>query len=61
MAWFILLVAGLLEITWAVALKYAGGFSKFWPSVFVLVCGYLSFWLLSIAVKTIPLGSGYAI
>lgn len=61
MAWLALIAAGFLEITWAVALKYAGGFTKFWPSAFVIVCGYLSFWLLGVAIRTIPLGTGYAI
>lgn len=61
MAWVILFLAGLLEITWAVGLKYAKGFEKFWPSVFVVSIGLLSVWLLSIAVKSIPLGTAYAV
>lgn len=61
MAWIILFVAGLLEIVWAVALKYAKGFEKFWPSAIVVSIGLVSVWLLSIAVKSIPLGTGYAV
>lgn len=61
MAWVYLLIAGILEIIWAVLLKYAKGFSKFWPSFFVLSIGLASVWLLSIAVKSIPLGTAYAV
>lgn len=61
MAWLILLIAGLLEIGWAVGLKYANGFTKFWPSAFVIVAGIASVWLLGLAMKSIPLGTAYAV
>lgn len=61
MAWLFLLVAGALEITWAVLLKYSNGFSKFWPSTLVIAVGCMSLWLLSLAMKSIPLGTAYAI
>lgn len=61
MAWLYLLLAGCLEIIWAVTLRYAKGFSVFWPTVIVIFVGLLSVWNLSLAVKTIPLGTAYAI
>jgi quaternary ammonium compound-resistance protein SugE len=61
MSWFILIVAGLFEICWAVGLKYSNGFTKFWPSVFTLVSMILSMVLLSFSIKEIPLGTAYAI
>lgn len=61
MAWTYLIIAGLLEIGWAVGLKYTEGFSKLWPSVATLVTMIASFALLSVALKTIPVGTGYAV
>lgn len=61
MSWFILIVAGVFEICWAVGLKYSNGFTKFWPSVFTVVSMILSMVLLSFAIKEIPLGTAYAI
>ncbi|CAH9014917.1 quaternary ammonium compound efflux SMR transporter SugE [Candidatus Nitrosacidococcus sp. I8] len=61
MAWIVLIVAGLFEICWAVSLKYAEGFSKFWPSVFNISVMSVSIYLLSQALKTIPIGTGYAV
>ena len=61
MNWLILFFAGLLETVWAVSLKYTEGFSRFWPSVITLVAMAGSFWLLSLAMKTLPLGTAYAI
>lgn len=61
MSWFILIVAGVFEICWAVGLKYSNGFTKFWPSVFTIVSMILSMVLLSFAIKEIPLGTAYAI
>lgn len=61
MAWFILFIAGLFEIAWAIGLEYAAGFSKLWPSVFTMVCMLISFSLLSYALKTLPVGTGYAV
>jgi len=61
MNWIILFLAGIAEISWAIALKYAEGFTKLWPSVLVLTIGTVSLWLLSVAAKTIPLGTAYAV
>ena len=61
MSWIYLLVAGILEIVWAVALKYTHGFTRLWPSILVssAICGSMFF--LALAVRTIPIGTGYAI
>lgn len=61
MAWIILFVAGLTEIGWAVGLKYTEGFTKLWPSVGTLVSMVISILLLGLALKTLPLGTAYAI
>jgi quaternary ammonium compound-resistance protein SugE len=61
MNWVILFVAGLLEIAWAVGLKYSEGFTKLYPSLFTISTMILSMYLLSVAVKTIPLGTSYVI
>ncbi len=61
MAWTALIVAGLLEIGWAIGLKYTQGFTRLWPSVATGVAMVLSFGLLSYALRTIPVGTGYAV
>ncbi len=61
MAWTILFIAGLLEIGWAIGLKYTEGFTKLVPSVLTLVSMTASVILLGIALKTIPVGTGYAV
>ena len=61
MAWIYLVIAGLLEIGWAIGLKYTEGFSRLWPSVATLGAMTASFGLLSAALKTIPVGTGYAV
>jgi quaternary ammonium compound-resistance protein SugE len=61
MAWTLLIIAGLLEIGWAVGLKYTHGFSRLWPSVMTIGAMIGSFSLLSQALKTIPVGTGYAV
>lgn len=61
MAWVILFVAGLLEIGWAVGLKYTEGFTRLWPTVGTAVALVASMSLLGIAVRTLPLGSAYAV
>jgi len=61
MAWVYLLIAGLMETAWAVGLKYTAGFTKLWPSLWTLVGMAISFYLLSLALKTIPVGTGYAV
>ena len=60
-AWGLLGVAGLLEIVWARGLKYSDGFTRPVPSVIVVVGAAASFWLLSLAMKELPLGTAYAI
>jgi quaternary ammonium compound-resistance protein SugE len=60
MAWVYLIIAGLLEIGWAVGLKMSQGFSRLWPSVLTIVLMILSFVLLGRAVRTIPIGTAYA-
>jgi quaternary ammonium compound-resistance protein SugE len=59
--WFSLAIAGVFEIAWAIGLKFTDGFSKFWPSAFTLVAMAISLYFLAQAIKTIPLGTGYAI
>jgi quaternary ammonium compound-resistance protein SugE len=61
MAWVYLLVAGILEIFWAVSLKYSDGFSKLGPSLVTLGGMIGSFYFLAQALKTIPVGTGYAV
>lgn len=61
MSWLILFFAGLLETVWAVGLKYTEAFTRLWPSVFTLAAMFASVWLLAIAMKSIPLGTAYAV
>ena len=61
MAWIYLLVAGLFEVVWAVGLKYTEGWTRLWPSVGTLAAMVVSFWCLSQSLKSIPIGTGYAI
>ena len=61
MPWVILFIAGLLECVWAVGLKYAEGFTRPLPSVLTVSAMIASFWLLSIAMKTVPVGTAYAV
>ena len=61
MAWVVLFIAGLLEIGWAIGLKYTHGFTRLWPSVATVGAMVVSFALLSHSLKTIPVGTGYAI
>ncbi|RYG73554.1 quaternary ammonium compound efflux SMR transporter SugE [bacterium] len=61
MNWVVLFFAGLLEIVWALGLKSTEGFTKFWPSVGTLSAMGVSFFLLSQALRTIPVGTGYAV
>ena len=61
MAWVILLLAGLFEIGWAVGLKYTEGFTRLWPTVGTAVSLILSMGLLGVAVRTLPLGTAYAV
>ena len=61
MAWVYLVMAGLLEVGWAIGLKYTEGFTRPWPSVLTLALMAASFLLLSAAVKTLPVGTAYAV
>jgi quaternary ammonium compound-resistance protein SugE len=61
MAWISLIIAGILEIFWAISLKYTDGFSKLWASVFTVGGMIASFYFLAQALKVIPVGTGYAI
>lgn len=60
-AWGLLLVAGLLEVVWAVGMKSTEGFTRLWPSVIVTVIALVSFWLLGLAMKVLPVGTAYAV
>lgn len=61
MAWVVLFIAGLLEIAWAVGLKYTDGFTRLWPSIAAGVAVVGSMGLLAVAVRTLPLGTAYAV
>lgn len=61
MPWLWLIIAGLLEVAWAVGLKYADGFTRFGPSIATVLLMLASFWFLALAVKGLPLGPSYAI
>ena len=61
MGWYILFIAGLFEIAWAIGLKYSAGFTKLWPSVFTIASMIISMGLLSISVKSLPVGTAYAV
>jgi quaternary ammonium compound-resistance protein SugE len=60
-AWLLLIAAGLLEIVWAIGLKYTEGFSRVVPSVITIAAMIGSVWLLALALKSIPVGTGYAV
>lgn len=61
MAWLSVFIAGVFEMVWAVGLKYSDGFSRLWPSVLTIGAMMISFWLLSYALKTLPVGTTYAV
>lgn len=61
MAWIILIIAGLFETVWAVALKYSDGFTRLWPSVITVIAMIISLYLLALSLKTLPLGTAYTI
>ena len=61
MAWLYLLVAGLMEVGWAVGLKYTEGFTRLWPSLWTGAALVLSMVLLAAALRTLPLGTAYAV
>lgn len=61
MAWVILLIAGLFEIGWAVGMKYTEGFTRLWPTVWTLAAMTVAVWLLAVAMKSLPVGTAYAV
>ncbi len=61
MAWIYLIVAGIFEVIWAMGLKYSHGFTKLYPSLVTLGGMVISFYLLALATKTLPIGTAYAI
>ena len=61
MHWIILVVAGLFEVGWAVGLKYTEGFTRLWPSVGTVISMVISLALLGLAMKTLPVGTAYAV
>jgi len=61
MNWFILVVAGFFEIGWAVGLKYTDGFTRLWPTVGTVLSMIISLGLLGIAMKSLPVGTAYAV
>ena len=61
MDWLLLFIAGLLEVCWAIGLKYTDGFTRFWPSVATVASMVASFVLLGLAMKNLPVGTAYAV
>jgi quaternary ammonium compound-resistance protein SugE len=61
MNWIILFVAGLFETSWAIGMKYSDGFTKLYPSIFTIITMAMSVYLLSVSLKTIPVGTAYAV
>ena len=61
MAWLYLVVAGLTEIAWAIGLKQSEGWTRLWPSVITAVLMIISFAFLSLALRTLPIGTAYAV
>jgi quaternary ammonium compound-resistance protein SugE len=61
MAWVVLVIAGLLEIGWAIGLKYTAGFTRLWPTVGTVAAMVLSMGMLGIAVNSLPVGTAYAV
>lgn len=61
MAWFVLLIAGLFEVGWAIGLKYTEGFTRPWPTIGTVSAMVISLWLLGMAMKSLPVGTAYAV
>ncbi|MFA5683299.1 MAG: quaternary ammonium compound efflux SMR transporter SugE [Lysobacteraceae bacterium] len=61
MAWILLVIAGLFEVGWAIGLKYAEGFTRLWPSVWTVASMAISMYLLALAMKSLPIGTAYAV
>jgi quaternary ammonium compound-resistance protein SugE len=61
MAWLLLMLAGLFEVGWAIGLKYTDGFTRLWPTIGTVLAMVVSLWLLGIAMKSLPVGTSYAV
>jgi quaternary ammonium compound-resistance protein SugE len=61
MAWVILIVAGIFEVAWAIGLKYTEGFTRLWPSAWVVATMAVSLWLLGIAMRSLLVGTAYSV
>lgn len=61
MAWTLLAVAGIFEIAFAFGMKWSAGFSRLWPSLFTIATGVSSVFMLSLSLRSLPLGSAYAV
>ena len=61
MAWLTLFIAGLCEVGWAIGLKYTEGFTRLWPTLGTVAAMAVSLWLLGIAMKSLPVGTAYAV
>lgn len=61
MNWFILIIAGMFEVGWAIGLKYTQGFTRFWPSLGTLAAIVISMGLLGLSMKSLPVGTAYAV
>ncbi|HEX8280802.1 MAG TPA: quaternary ammonium compound efflux SMR transporter SugE [Chthoniobacterales bacterium] len=61
MSWAYLVIAGVTEVAWAIGLKQSDGWSRFWPSVITAILMIVSFVFLSLALKTLPIGTAYAV
>ncbi len=59
--WIVLFIAGLFEVGWAIGLKYTEGFTRLWPTIGTVVCMLISFGLLGVAMKTLPVGTAYSV
>jgi len=61
MPWLLLLVAGLFEVVWAYAMKQSAGFTRLWPSILTIAAMLVSFGLLSVSMRSLPLGTAYTV
>ncbi len=61
MKWIILVIAGLFETGWAIGLKYTEGFTRLWPTAWTVLAMIISLWLLGIVMKSLPVGTAYAV
>ena len=59
--WLVLVIAGLFETGWAIGMKYSEGFTKTWPSLWTGAAMLISLWLLAVAMKSLPVGTSYAV